>query len=62
MLVPFVILLIYISSKDGGSCAVKQPLEPSFTYVGSGCYISVTCNGNKGQLYLDKFDVSKRLR
>ena len=28
-------------------------------YVGSSCYISVTCNGNKGQLYL--FDGSKRL-
>ena len=23
--------------------------------------MSVTCNGNKGQLYLDKFDGSKRL-
>ena len=50
-----------MSSKGGESHAVKQPLEPSFMYDGSGCYISVTCNGNKGQLYLDKFDGSKRL-
>ena len=50
-----------MSSKGGESRAVKQPLGPSFMYDGSGCYISVNCNGNKGQLYLDKFDVSKHL-
>ena len=61
-----------MSSKGGERRAVKQPLEPSFMYDeqplepsfmydGSGCYISVTCNGKKGQLYLNKFDGSKRL-
>ena len=50
-----------MSSKGGESRAVKQPLKPSFVYDGSRCYISVSCNGYRGQLYLDKFDVSKHL-
>ena len=31
-----------MTSKGGESLAVKQPLEPSFMYDGSGCYISVS--------------------